>query len=171
MGNDVNSATRTSEDYVFEEYYPLYSTVGNALRIQGFNRVYPPGFSQNVHETSYELGKVAQSNRWQNAGRWLQVDYKDKGVFYFRWSNNGGTTWYPMNTADKGSSLGGTPATYMPIAPHLRPDMNGVPHQVGLFFSTFGTAVGYAEFDNFCLGRNLMAKSSAHIPQPGHQWT
>jgi hypothetical protein len=46
--------------------------------------------------------------------------------------------------------------------------MNNYPHQVGIFASTnYSGTVGFAEFDNFCIGRELQAKASGPSPSTG----
>ena len=73
-----------------------------------------------------------------------------------------GLTWFNLNIFDR-LIYNGRLLTVNPL--DRTGDMNGFPHQVGIAQST--PSLGFAEFENFRLGRNLIAKPYNPIPTDG----
>jgi regulation of enolase protein 1 (concanavalin A-like superfamily) len=117
----------------------LMARVGN-LDLAGPSEDYvavlycPPdgiGIEVDVEDNGVWTWWTDDGSGW-NADKWLQLERKGND-FYVRSSANG-SNWTTLSD--------------MPIS---RPDMEGIPLQVGIFQTTYNGGSGYVEFDNFTL--------------------
>jgi hypothetical protein len=176
FGNDPDT---DDEDWVGMWFYPTYN-VGNMGNVQGWHWNTGTQSTQG-NNTIREFGimwtgwptnpnPTGAPNLANASGRFLMIDYKGHGTgsdptqggrFWLRWSQNG-STWFTMNSGSQPTNNG----RQITVAPLNRyGDMNNYPHQVGVALS--GPSLGFAEFENFCLGRELQAKASGPSPATG----
>jgi hypothetical protein len=168
----------SEEDWVHITFYPTWG-VGNMLNVQGW--YFRKSTTQGPGNGRQERGRMYTAwpenpnpnglpNLANASGRFLMIDYKGHGNgltddgkagrFFLRWSQNG-STWFNLNTGDNSTSGGRN----IDLAPLNRyGDMNGYVHQIGIATDNQG---GFAEFDNFTLGRELQAKATGASPPIG----
>jgi len=182
FGRDVDAL---DEDYVNVAFYPAWN-VGNMGNAQGWE--WRTGTTARQNEDRMEFGRMwtgwndnanptGAGGGINRSGNWVQIEYKGHGTglgdandianasrFYLRWSQNG-QTWFNLSSSDLPTNQRGRSIT---IPLNRYGDMNNFPHQVGIYCSTaYTSTVGFAEFDNFCIGRELQAKASGASPATG----
>jgi len=138
-------AAGPGEDWITTSYFPIWGN-GNRTDVCGW------------YTTTWQIFAGITGTGW-DGGRFLQLESDGEGTFFQRWSADG-ITYYSLNTGDQPWADG----HQITVTPTLRPDMAGLPLQIGLCHATYSGSIGYMEFDNFCFGRDLIAK--AYSPQP-----
>jgi len=177
------TTSNSGEDWVFLEFYPTWN-VGENIEVTGWEFRTTTGTRSSGFTMAARMwtgwpdnpadgirGPAQGTTPFKNtSGRFLMLDYKGHGTglsddgkagrIYCRYSSNG-TTWYDLNgdTANVNNRV----IAANPI--NRYGDFNGYPHQVGIATTAMGG--GFAEFDNFTLGRELQAKATGPTPSTG----
>ncbi len=135
------------EDWITISYFPIWGN-GNRGDLNGW------------YSTNYQIYFGITYTAW-DAGRFLQMEYNGLGTFFLRWSTDG-VVWQNLNTAPTEQPI--VDGHQITSYPTIREDMAGLPLQLGLCQATFNSTLGYIEYENFCFGRDLIAK--AYSPRP-----